>query len=68
MPQKAQNQGNTKAEASVIMVTIGYFIGWIPFTTVRHSFACLGNFSYCDLCSHQLFLECLYLLLETQTF
>ena len=32
MSRRAQNHANRKAEATVIVVTIGYFIGWIPFT------------------------------------
>lgn len=32
MSQRARNHDNRKAETSVILVTVGYFIGWIPFT------------------------------------
>ena len=32
MSQRVANHGNRKAEASVFLVSIGYFVGWMPFT------------------------------------
>ena len=42
MTQRAHKHGKRKAEVSVILITIGYFIGWMPFTicfTVEFHFA-----------------------------
>ena len=75
MAQRAQIYGNRKAEASVVLVTIGYFIGWIPFTIcfcveylLSSTDTYLGNYNYFVLLLRQLFLECFYLLLEVKTF